>query len=49
VDNLVLDCDFTKEIDGDINNILFEDEDIEIIENIIPISNIILRIHINVL
>ena len=36
VDDLVLDCDFTKEIDGDVNNISFENEDIEIIENIIP-------------
>jgi hypothetical protein len=35
-DSLVLNCDFTKEIDGDLNNIVFEDEDIEIIENIIP-------------
>jgi hypothetical protein len=36
VENLVLDCDFTKEINGEINNVFFEDEDIEIIENIIP-------------
>jgi hypothetical protein len=36
VDDLVLECDFTKEIDGDVNNISFENEDIEIIENIIP-------------